>query len=364
MVVRISRTENPETHRLLLRVEGALTREGAQLLVQQCIPFVHDAEWDVEIDLTAVTFIDEAAAAVVHWLNESPSVSLTGCQLFTQQMIEAVPSEEGNEAREWLRLHPPRARGARLGHRSDTDLALGGEVPSIDELVGATKPKEDFMSEVNTSQNSVMINPDDAVMLLIDHQSGLFNLVKDIPVPDLRRNVIALAKVATLLKIPVITTASVPDGPNGPLIPEIHQTAPHAQYVAREGQINAWDMPTFVKAIEDTGRKTLIMAATLTSVCLAFPSISAVAAGYKVYGVVDACGNWSKMATDLTIARIMQAGVIPIDTLAVISELQRTWNRLDALQYAHVFADYIMPNYRLLMESYQKAQDVVRSAGT
>src|SRR6266571_7514157 len=96
------------------------------------------------------------------------------------------------------------------------------------------------MSEVNTSQNSVMINPDDAVMLLIDHQSGLFNLVKDIPVPDLRRNVIALAKVATLLKIPVITTASVPDGPNGPLIPEIHQTAPHAQYVAREGQINTW----------------------------------------------------------------------------------------------------------------------------
>lgn len=65
-------------------------------------------------------------------------------------------------------------------------------------------------------------------MLLIDHQSGLFNLVKDIPVPDLRRNVSALAKVAALLKIPVITTASVPDGPNGPLIPEIHQLAPHA----------------------------------------------------------------------------------------------------------------------------------------
>jgi nicotinamidase-related amidase len=219
------------------------------------------------------------------------------------------------------------------------------------------------MSQVNTPQNSVMINPDDAVMLLIDHQSGLFNVVQDIPVPDLRRNVTALAKVATLLKIPVITTASVPDGPNGPLIPEIHQAAPHAQYVAREGQINAWNMPTFVQAIEATGRKTLIMAGTLTSVCLAFPSICAVADGYKVYGVVDASGNWSKMATDLTIARITQAGVIPIDTLAVIAELQKTWNRPDALEYANVFADYIMPHYRLLMESYQKAQDVTKSEG-
>jgi len=99
MVVRISRTEESKTHRLLLRVEGALTCEGAQLLAQQCVPFIHDAEWGVEIDLTAITFIDEATAAVVRRLSQSPSVSLTGCQLFTQQMIEAVPSVEGSQAR-------------------------------------------------------------------------------------------------------------------------------------------------------------------------------------------------------------------------------------------------------------------------
>ena len=216
------------------------------------------------------------------------------------------------------------------------------------------------MSKINIGENNVMINSDDAVILLIDHQSGLFQLVKDMSVPELRRNVAALAKVATMQKIPVITTASVPDGPNGPVIPEIKQAAPHAKFVARQGQINAWDMPNFVKAIEATGRKTLIIAGTLTSVCLAFPCISAVAAGYKVYAVVDASGNWSKMATDLTIARLAQAGVVPIDTMAVVSELQRTWNRPDALNYANLFADHMMPNYRLLMESHQKAQDAVK----
>lgn len=124
---------------------------------------------------------------------------------------------------------------------------LGGIVPSIAEVVDETK--ENVMNQVNMPKNSLMINPDDAVMLLIDHQSGLFNLVQDIPVADLRRNVAALAKVATLLKIPVITSVSVPDGPNGPLIPEVHKFAPHAKYVARQGQINVWDMPDFVKAI-------------------------------------------------------------------------------------------------------------------
>ena len=204
-----------------------------------------------------------------------------------------------------------------------------------------------------------MLDPDDTVMLLIDHQSGLFNTVRDVPVADLRNYVIALAKTASLLKIPVITTASVPDGPNGPLIPEVHQYAPHAQYVERSGQINAWDNPPFVEAIEKTGRKTLIIAGTLTSVCMAFPAISAVQAGYNVYCVVDASGNWSKLATDITIARVAQAGAIPTDTFAMVSELMRTWNRAEGSQFAQILADHACPEYKCLIESFQKAQAVV-----
>ena len=116
-----------------------------------------------------------------------------------------------------------------------------------------------------------IIDPNDSAMLLIDHQSGLFQIVKDMDVPQLRANAIALAKAATLLNMPVITTASVPQGPNGPLIPQIHEAAPHAQYVARKGEINAWDNAEFHAAVKATGKKTLVIAGTLTSVCLAFP---------------------------------------------------------------------------------------------
>ena len=76
-----------------------------------------------------------------------------------------------------------------------------------------------------------LIDPTDSVLLLLDHQTGLFQTVKDISVAELRNNTIMLAKLATLMKIPVITTASEPKGPNGPLMPEIHQFAPHALYV-------------------------------------------------------------------------------------------------------------------------------------
>ncbi len=203
------------------------------------------------------------------------------------------------------------------------------------------------------------IDPADAVMVLIDHQSGLFQTVKDMPMPALRAHAAALAKMATLCKLPVITTASVPQGPNGPMIPEIHQNAPHAQYIARKGEINAWDNPDFVAAIKATGRKTLILAGTITSVCMAFPAISAVHDGYKVFAVVDASGTYSKMAQEITLARVVQAGVVPIDTAAVASELQKTWHRDDAMQWAEIYTK-IFPEYQLLIESYGKAQEVVK----
>ena len=130
-----------------------------------------------------------------------------------------------------------------------------------------------------------VIDVNDTAMLLIDHQSGLFQTVGDMPMPELRARAAALAKMASLAGIPVITTASVPQGPNGPLIPEIHENAPHAKYIARKGEINAWDNPEFVAAVKATGRKTLIIAGTITSVCMAFPAIAAVADGYKVFAV-------------------------------------------------------------------------------
>lgn len=208
--------------------------------------------------------------------------------------------------------------------------------------------------------NKWMIDPQDAIMLLIDHQSGLFQLVRDIELPVLRSHVTALAKISHLAKIPTFTTASVPDGPNGPLIPEIHQYNPDAVYIPRTGQINAWDNPPWLEAIKKTKRKTLLIAGTLTSVCMAFPALCGVTEGYKVFSIVDASGNWSKMATDITLARVVQAGAIPIDTFAVLGEIMSTWNRSDAMDFAEIMFAHIVPGYRALIESYDKAQNVQR----
>ncbi len=215
-------------------------------------------------------------------------------------------------------------------------------------------------SVLPTGGGAALFDTSDAVILLLDHQSGLFQTVKDIGVDELRRNTIMLAKLAALLKIPVITTASEPNGPNGPLMPEIHQFAPHAVYVPRKGEVNAWDNEDFVKAVRATGRKTLIMAGVWTSVCVMFPALDAKAAGFKVYAVTDASGDPSEMASRTTLARFVQAGVIPTSTNAVLSEAHRTWARPEAGELAKLYA-LVAPNYAAVIESFVKAQEAART---
>jgi nicotinamidase-related amidase len=216
-------------------------------------------------------------------------------------------------------------------------------------------------SVLPTGGGQALLNTSDSVILLLDHQSGLFQTVKDIGIAELRANTIMLARLATLLKIPVITTASEPNGPNGPLMPEIHQFAPHAVYVPRKGEVNAWDNADFVKAVQATGRKTLILAGVWTSVCVMFPALDAKAAGFKVYAVIDASGDPSELTSRTTLARFSQAGVIPTSTNAVLSETHRTWNRPEAAELAKLYG-LVAPNYAAVMESYQKAQDAAKQA--
>jgi nicotinamidase-related amidase len=212
---------------------------------------------------------------------------------------------------------------------------------------------------LSTGGGQALIDPSDSVMLMLDHQSGLFQVVKDIGVAELRSNVAALAKLAALMNVPVITSASAPDGPNGPLMPEIHKFAPHAVYVPRKGEVNAWDNEDFVRTVRETGRRTLVMAGVWTSVCVMFPALGAKAAGFKVYAVIDASGDPSEMVSRTTLARFAQAGVVPTSTNAVICEFHRTWNRPDAAEIAELYT-MAAPNYRAVIESFQRAQDSVR----
>ncbi len=191
---------------------------------------------------------------------------------------------------------------------------------------------------------------DDAVLLLVDHQAGLISLVQDFSPNEFKNNVLALTACGKYFQIPTILTTSFEAGPNGPLVPEIKEMHPTAPYIARPGNINAWDNEDFVNAIKKTGRKQLIIAGVVTEVCVAFPALSAIEEGYEVFVVTDASGTFNEVTRDAAWARMQSAGVQLMSWFGVACELHRDW-RNDIEGLGALFSSYL-PNYRNLMTSY------------
>ncbi len=163
------------------------------------------------------------------------------------------------------------------------------------------------------------LTPDNAALLLIDHQVGLFTGVRDIPVAELKHNVVALAKAVKVLGVPIIVTATSPEM-WGPIISELKDALPGISIINRT-TVNAFDEPRFAKAVEATGRKKLIIAGVSTEVCLAFPAIQATAIGYDAYAVIDAFGTFSETKRLTGLLRMVQAGVIVADYATVAVEM-------------------------------------------
>lgn len=173
------------------------------------------------------------------------------------------------------------------------------------------------MSKLFTAENSAL--------LLIDHQVGTMQLIKNIDVAQTKRMSLALAKAASILGIPTILTSSQEDRLQGPLLPELQEILPieFENRVKREGIVNAWTDTNFKAAVEATGRKNLIMAGVTTDVCLVFPAIDALGEGYNVQAVMDASGSPYELSEDISRRRMQDAGVILTATNTVIAELSR-----------------------------------------
>ncbi|MFE8598761.1 isochorismate family cysteine hydrolase YcaC [Archangium violaceum] len=194
------------------------------------------------------------------------------------------------------------------------------------------------------------LDRDNAVVLMVDHQAGLLSLVRDFNPDQFKNNVLALADLAAYFKLPTILTTSFEQGPNGPLIPELKEKFPNAPYIARPGQINAWDNEDFVKAVKATGRKQLLIAGVVTEVCVAFPALSALAEDFEVFVVTDASGTFNEAVRHAAWDRMSAAGAQLMTWFGVACELHRDWRR-DIEGLGTLFSNHI-PDYRNLMTSY------------
>jgi nicotinamidase-related amidase len=196
------------------------------------------------------------------------------------------------------------------------------------------------MATLSNNFPATRLSAEDSALLLIDHQSGIMQIVHDFPPAEFRSNVMALAKLGSIFKLPTVLTSSYETGPNGPILAELLAMHPDAPVIRRPGQISAWDNEEFVAAVKKTGRKKLIMAGVTTDVCLAFPAMQAVAEGFQVYAVIDASGAYDLPTQQMAIARMTQAGVTCVNWVVVATELQRDWRNPTGQKMGELFHEH------------------------
>jgi nicotinamidase-related amidase len=178
-----------------------------------------------------------------------------------------------------------------------------------------------------------------AALVLVDHQVGLMTGVRDYSTGELKHNVVALAKAAAELKLPIVVTSTARDSMWGPTIPELVQALPGIDIIDR-ASVNAFDDARVASAIKATGRQKLIFAGISLEVCAAFPAISAVARGYDAYVAVDASGTFSRTKLEAGLLRMQRAGVIVSDYATLMAEILADNSRAEA---DLVFAALDMP---------------------
>ena len=174
-----------------------------------------------------------------------------------------------------------------------------------------------------TSQN--------AALVLVDHQVGLMTGVRDYSTGELKHNVVALAKAAKALKLPIVVTTTARDSMWGPTFPELVEALPDVGIINRSS-VNAFDDERVASAISATGRKKLIFAGISLEVCAALPAITAVGKGLDAYVAVDASGTFSETKREAGLLRMLQAGVILSDYATLMVEILRDNARPEALE--------------------------------
>lgn len=174
-----------------------------------------------------------------------------------------------------------------------------------------------------------LIDPNNSVLIFIDHQPQMSFGVANIDRQQLKNNTVALAKAGKIFNVPTIITSVETESFSGYIWPELLAVHPEITPIERTS-MNSWEDEKFVSAVKATGRKKLIIAALWTEVCLTFPALMALNEGFEVYAVTDASGGTSVDAHERAIDRIVQAGAVPVTWQQVLLEYQRDWARKES----------------------------------
>ncbi|KAH7304995.1 isochorismatase [Stachybotrys elegans] len=199
------------------------------------------------------------------------------------------------------------------------------------------------------------LDKDDAMLLVVDHQVGLYSLARDFDPTLFRDSIIAHAGIADVFKLPVVLTSSADTGPNGPLPQEVLDMFPDSPFIQRQGEVNAWDNSAFRDAVIAANKSQIILGGITTDVCTTFLALSLREAGYSVWANIEASGTTSAVVRDAANDQMARAGVNVVSMFAIAMDLMRDWRKTPGAGELIPWLDQHYPVWGYLARSHYAA---------
>jgi len=171
-----------------------------------------------------------------------------------------------------------------------------------------------------------LLDANNHTLVLIDHQPQMAFATQSHTIEAIRNNLALISKASKTFNTAIVITSVAAKSFSGPVFAEITEVFPKEKIIDRT-TMNTWEDVNAYKAITGKGKKKIVLAGLWTEVCIVGPALSALAEGYEVYVIADACGGVSREAHDMAMQRMIQAGVQPMTSLQYMLELQRDWAR-------------------------------------
>ena len=185
---------------------------------------------------------------------------------------------------------------------------------------------------------SLLIDPDDSVLVVVDVQADFLDRV-DAEVRDgLVERIAFLALSARFAGVPIVASVESPEDWGG-LHPDLVEPVGDAP-VLRKVVFGLADDPLVGPAVEAAGRGTVVLTGLETDVCVAQSALGLLDRGHRVVVVEDAVGSPGRAHT-AGLGRMRRAGAIPVVAKQLHYEWMRTVERSRAFRAAH--PDLVQP---------------------
>ncbi len=167
------------------------------------------------------------------------------------------------------------------------------------------------------------LKKEDTLLLIVDIQQRFVPHIHAID--GLLNNAAKITRGCILLGVPIIVTEQYPQG-LGPTVAHVKGAIGHLFSPYEKDAFSVFDDRAITRAIEESGRKNILIGGIEAHICVIKSALDGIAAGYNMHWLTDVVSSRAEENAATATRRALQCGAFSCSTEMALFQLMETKN--------------------------------------